>query len=308
MNKQKNAGGRMRKNTITLWIMCAIPMLLVFVFSYIPMFGSIIAFKDYRYNKGILGSEWVGFKNFEFLVKSQDFARITRNTLGLNALFIVTTTIAALTLAVLLFNLKKGRTIKIFQTMAITPHFMSWVVAGYMFYAILNPQYGFLNKIIEFFGGEGIDWYSKPNAWPWILMIVNIWKHVGMDSIIYYAALVGIDSTYFEAAKLDGASSWKITWHIILPCLIPLVTTMTILNIGNIFRADFGLFYQITRQSTVLYSTTDVIDTYIFRALRELNDMGMSSAAGLLQSVVGFVLVIITNYVSKKIDKDNGLF
>ena len=295
-------------NNVTFWLMCAIPMLLVFIFHYIPMFGLVIAFKDYRYNLGIFKSAWVGFENFKFFLQSSDFLRITKNTLVMNFTFIVTGTVAAIVMAVLLFNLKSAKTIKVFQTMAITPHFMSWVIAGSMLYGILHPQYGLLNKMIVACGGEAVNWYSEPGAWPVILTICSIWKHVGMDSIMYYAALVGIDKSYFEAAKIDGAGPLRITWSIILPCLIPLMTVLVILKIGNIFRADFGLFYQCTRNSSLLYSTTDVVDTYIFRSLREIGDIGMSSAAGFLQSIVGFVLVLVTNWASKKIDKDGGLF
>lgn len=284
------------------------PILYILLFSYVPMVGLIIAFKDYRYDKGMFGSDWVGFENFEFFFTSNDFVRITRNTILLNALFIIIGIICAVALAVTLFSLTSRRKTKLFQTVLITPHFLSWVVVGYMVYAFLNPMHGMLNSILKSLGFDAIDWYSKPGAWPAILTISSVWKHIGMDSVIYYAALMGLDSSMFEAAEVDGASKWQVRWYIIVPSLAQIITIMTILKIGHIFRADFGLFYQVTRDVGMLYPTTDVIDTYIFRTMRELGDMGMSSAAGLLQSVVGLVTVIITNHVSKKINPDNALF
>lgn len=299
---------RINKNDIQLYALLAVPMLLVFVFNYIPMFGIIIAFKDYNYAKGILGSDWVGFKNFQVLTASNDFTRIVYNTVVLNAIFIIVGIICAITLGIILFEITSRRKTKVYQTVLITPNFVSWVVASYMGYAFLHPQSGLVNKLIEAFGGEGVSWYSIPEVWPVLLTIFSVWKHVGMDSIYYYASLMGIDSTLFEAAKIDGANKRQLIWHITLPHLIPLVTILTILKIGGIFRADFGLFYQMTRNVGRLYPTTDVMDTYIFRVMRVYGDMSLSSAAGFLQSVVGFVLVVFTNWAAKRIDPSRGLF
>lgn len=284
--------------------LCIIPATLVFIFSYIPLFGLILAFKRYNYSKGIFGSDWVGFENFKFFFTSDAFARITRNTLCLNILFITAGIISAISLAIILFEINSRLKTKIFQTILITPHFMSMVIVAYMVFAILSPENGFLNRIL----GCDIDWYSRPGAWPVILMITSIWKHVGMDSVMYYATLMGLDNTLFEAAKIDGANWWQRTKSIVIPSLKSVAIILTILKIGNIFRADFGLFYQVTRNVGVLYSTTDVIDTYVYRALRELNDVGMSTAVGFLQSCVGFVMVMITNAIVKKIEPDNALF
>ena len=298
----------MRKRTLQLYSMGLIPILLVVLFSYVPMFGIIIAFKKYNYSKGILGSDWVGFKNFEFFFKSNDFIRIVTNTLLMNAIFIVTGIIAAVGLAILLYKLNSRNATKVYQTILITPNFLSWVVVAYMVYALLNPNYGFINQILGFFGKEAVDWYGQAGYWSVILTVCSIWKNVGMDSIMYYAALMGIDSSLFEAAKIDGATGWKVTRYITIPCLIPIISVLTILKIGNIFRADFGLFYQIPRNIGKLYATTDVVDTYIFRTMRVVGDMGTSAAVGLVQSVVGFVLVLITNKVSKMVDPNTGLF
>lgn len=304
---------KLSTSDLQLYSLCAIPILLVFVFSYLPMVGIIIAFKNYKFNLGVFGSPWVGFSNFEIFFKSNVFTQLVWNTLSNNFLFIVFGIAASLLVAILLFELKSRTATKVFQTILITPHFMSWVIVAYMVYAILNPNYGYLNQILQSFGMEKIDWYSKPGAWPVILTITTVWKTVGMDSVVYYASLMGIDTSLFEAAEVDGANKFQRTLHIVLPSLIPLVTILTILKIGNIFRADFGLFYTVTQDgaSGNLYKTTNVIDTYIFRTFKENstgNSYGITSAVGLLQSVVGMILVIVTNKASKKIDKDLGLF
>lgn len=307
LKKKKKKNYRLVEN-LQLYSLCAIPVLLIFIFNYLPMGGIVIAFKDYRYNLGIFDSKWVGFRNFEFFFQSKDFLIITRNTLFLNALFIITGMIAALAVAILLFELKSRLSTKIFQTTLIIPHFLSWVVVAYMAYSLLNPQFGLINVFLQSIGIEAVDWYSMPNAWPAILTVASVWKSVGIDSVIYYASLMAIDNTLFEAAEIDGANKRQQIMHIILPCLKQLIIILAILKIGGIFRADFGLFYQLTRDVGALYPTTDVIDTYIFRTMRVVGNMNMSSAAGLLQSMVGFVLVIITNYFSKKVDADYGLF
>lgn len=296
------------RNQFYLWSLCIIPMILVFVFSYLPMGGIILAFKNYNYSKGIFGSDWVGLSNFKFFVMSSDFARITWNTLSMNSLFILFGVISSLGVGILLYEMRSRTMTKIYQTILITPNFLSWVVVAYMAYAILHPQNGYLNVILGKVGIEKINWYMKPDAWPIILVIANIWKVVGMDSVIYYAAMMGIDSSLFEAAEVDGANKWQRTRYILIPCLTNLIIILVILKIGNIFRADFGLFYQLPRNVGALYATTDVIDTYIFRAMRVNGSIGMSSAVGLLQSLVGFVLVLVTNFCAKKIDSDSGLF
>lgn len=310
MKKKKK---KISSSDLQLYSLCVIPVLLVFIFNYIPMGGIIIAFKNYKFNLGIFKSPWVGFSNFEFFFKSNVFVQLIRNTLFNNFLFIVFGIAASLIVAILLFELKSRTATKIYQTLMITPHFMSWVIVAYMVYAILNPNYGYLNQLLGLFGIENIDWYSKPNAWPIILTITMIWKCVGMDSVVYYASLMGIDTSLFEAAEVDGANKFQRTIHIVLPSLVPLITILTILKIGGIFRADFGLFYTVTQDgaSGNLYETTNVIDTYIFRTFKDNatgNSYGLTAAVGLLQSIVGMILVIITNWASGKIDKDLGLF
>ena len=304
---------KLTSKELQLYSLCAIPIALVILFNYVPMFGIIVAFKNYKYNLGILRSPWVGFKNFEFFVHSNVFLQLIRNTLLNNLLFIVFSIISAVITAILLFELKSRNATKVYQTLLITPHFMSWVIVAYMVYAILNPNYGYLNQILGAFGVKAIDWYSKPAAWPVILTIVTIWKHVGMDSVVYYAALMGMDNGLIEAAEIDGANKFQRTIHIVLPSLVPLIAILTILKIGNIFRADFGLFYTVTQDGANgnLYETTNVIDTYIFRIFRGNaagNSYGLTAAVGLLQSMVGMILVILTNKCANMIDKDLGLF
>ncbi len=305
----KKTNNKKRDTRVWAWhSMEAIPLLLVFIFSYIPMVGIIIAFKNYRYADGIFGSKWVGLDNFEIFLRSKDMWNVVGNTLFLNSLFIVADIIAAVILALLLFELKNKTTFKIFQTMYITPHFVSWVVAGYVVYALLNPSYGIINGILTSIGLPGVQWYSKPELWPGILTIASIWKGVGMRAIMYYAALMGLDPALFEAADIDGATKFQKSRYITVPCLASMISISLILSIGGILGGDFGLFYQLTRNVGELRPTTDVITTYTYRMFRENNKPALASAIGLMQSVVGLILVIITNHVSKKMNDETGLF
>ena len=291
------------------WIQMSIfPVLHVFLFSYVTIYGLLIAFKDYKFNRGIWGSEWNGFKNFEFFVKSNDFLRLVKNTLSLNALFIVTLMIAEIALAIVFYELTSRRALKVYQTILITPNFISWVVVGYVVYAFLQPQYGIVNNILVQFGGEKISFYTEPAYWPFILDFSNVWKNVGMGCIIYYATMMGIDATLYEAARIDGACKRHEIRYITLPMLGRVIVLQLIMKIGGIFNSDFGLFYQLTRDSGALYHDIDVIDTYLTRAMRVLGDMELSTAIGLLKSVVSFILVWITNFIVRKIDDELSLF
>ena len=309
-NKNKNnmQAKRIKSDMWQVYLLGAIPLLLIFIFSYIPMFGIIIGFKDYRYDLGIFGSKWIGFKNFEVFLKSRDFVTITRNTLVMNSIFIACGIIAAVLVAILLYELTSRKATKVYQTILITPHFLSWVVVASMAYAFLHPSNGLLNSLVVKLGGEPVDWYAAPGAWPFILTIASVWKSVGMDSVIYYASLMGIDHSLYEAAELDGATRFQKNLYVTLPHLVSLIVMLTILKIGGIFRADFGLFYQLTRDSGALYEATDVMDTYIFRTMRVVGDYGLSTAMGLIQSVVGMIMVLITNHVANRIDPDTALF
>ena len=305
---KKHFQSRNRRDKISWYLMMLPTVLYIFIFSYIPMGGIIIAFKNFQYNKGVFGSDWVGLENFKFFFKTQDAFRVTFNTLYLNALFIICGLVAAVAFALLLFEIKKKLCIKIYQTVMILPHFLSWVVVGYMVYALLSPEYGFINGFMKIFGLEPIQWYSESKYWPAILVLSNVWKTAGMSCITYYAGLMGIDNEYFEAARLDGANKWQEMRYISMPSIKPLIIIMTVLALGNVFRADFGMFYNLTRDIGALYPTTDVIDTYIFRALRVLGNINMSAAVGVFQSIVGFITIVTANWIVKKDDPDNAVF
>lgn len=296
-----------RKNKWLL-IMCMPAMLLILAFSYLPMFGMIIAFKNYRANKGFWGSEWVGFDNFKFLFATKDAWTVTFNTVFLNALFIVFGLIASVAIAIMLNEIRKKAFLKFYQSALFFPYFLSWVIVSYFVFALLSGDNGLVNKVLGNLGLTEPSWYSTPHFWPIILTLVYLWKNVGYLSIIYVAGLIGINEEYYEAAKIDGATRLQQIFKITLPLLTPLIITMTLLQIGRIFYADFGLFYNVTLNSGMLYQTTDVLDTYVFRSLRVLGDVGMASAAGMYQAVVGFILVMLSNWSVRKIDKDSALF
>ncbi len=291
-----------------LLIMTLPTVLHIFLFCYIPMFGIILAFKKYRVDLGILGSKWCGFDNFKFFFTSQDALRVIRNTLGLNLIFIFGGLICSVALALLLFEINKRFFVKIYQTLMILPNYVSWVIVGYMAYAFLNPDQGLANTIMKLFGLGQVQWYSEAKYWPVILFITYLWKGVGLNCVIYYAALMGVNDEYYEAAAIDGAGKFQMTLHISIPFLIPIMTILTTLALGGIFRSDFGMFFNLTRDIGALYSTTDVIDTYIYRVLRSVGDTGMSAAIGLFQSAVGCALILITNAIVRKIESDNALF
>jgi len=296
------------RDTIELALLQLPGLLHMLIFCYIPMFGVIIAFKKFNPHLGVLGSKWVGFDNFMFFFKSNDFFRIMRNTLGYSSMHLILDTIASLSVAILLYGISKRWVLKIYQTTMILPNFMSAVLIAFVVYAILNPVSGVLNKVIEIFGGEGKDWYSEAIYWPFILTIVQLWKSVGMKSILYYAALMGIDESLFEAARIDGAKRWHEIRYIMIPELMGLITIQLIMGIGQLVNGDFGLFYQTPMNVGVLYSTTDIINTYVFRALQESTNMGRTAAVGLFQSVTGATLLIISNTIVRKVDPDKSFF
>lgn len=305
MKKRVKVHGKENLQLLTL----ALPtVVLLAIFNYWPMFGIVLAFKDYKVPKGIFGSPWAGFKNFEFFFQSQDAFRVIRNTLGLNLMFIVTGIFFGVLFALIMFEVKKRRHVKVYQTVSVIPSFISWVAVGYIVYALLDPTRGLLNQALIALGRDAIDWYSSPEYWPAILLITKTWQGVGLGSIIYYAALMGVDNELYEAAEIDGAGKLQKTWFVSLPQILPIVIVMGILDIGKIFRADFGLFYNVTRDVGALYPTTDVIDTYVFRALMQQGNIGMSSAVGLVQSVVCFITLMATNLIVRKISPENSLF
>lgn len=308
---KKISNGRKRASTrknFTLTMMALPAAVILFIFSYIPIGGLIIAFKDYRYDLGLFGSEWCGLENFKFFFESNDVWRVLRNTIGLNALFISITLVISVALALMMNEIRSRITIKVVQTIMFFPYFLSWVVVGYLLYAYLHHDYGLLNQILNFFGMKSIAWYASSEYWPFILTFMYAWKMAGYYAVVYYAALMSVDDTYYEAAALDGASRWQMVWKITLPLIRSVIIVMVILQIGRIMYADFGLFFNLTRDQGALYATTDVLDTYIYRALRVTGDIGISSAVGCFQAIVGFIMIMGTNLVVRKIDKDSALF
>jgi len=291
-----------------LFLMLAPAFLFVFINNYIPMFGAIIAFKNFNYIDGFLRSPWVGFKNFEFLFKSEAAWRITRNTIGYNLLFIFLGLVLSVTVALLLNELRSHKAAKVFQSVIFLPYFMSWVVVAYLVYAILAPRGLYNSTLAPLFGQETIDWYTSPEYWPLILPLVNVWKNIGYSIVIYLAGITGIDQEFYEAAVLDGANKVQQITKITIPFLVPLMIVTTLMALGGIFRSDFGLFYQVPMQQGLLKPTTDVLDTYIYNALIRTGDLGMSSAAGFYQSIVGFILVLTANWTVGKISPDNKVF
>lgn len=297
-----------RRRTIDLSIMAIIPLCLLICFRYIPLLGLQLAFKDFNYNDGIFGSPWVGLSNFKFLFSSADAWRITKNTILMNSLFIITTTAGGIVGAIILNEVKSRMSIRVYQTCMFLPHILSMSIITYIAFAFLNVEYGFLNVIISYFGGDPVMWYSEPKYWYAILVIINFWKGIGYSIIIYYANIISIDDSYYEAAAIDGASWLQARISITIPMIFPMIVTMFIMNIGKVFYSDFGLFYMVPKNTGVLYPATDVIDTYVYRALMVDGDIGKSAATGLYQSIVGFALVIITNQLAKKYDKNSAIF
>ena len=297
------------KKWLPLYLMMLPGAIYLIVNNYIPMFGMIIAFKKVDFSKGIFASDWIGLKNFEFLFASDDAAVITRNTILYNVAFIFLNTTLGILFAIFICDILNKRLKKLYQSAILFPFLMSMVIVGYIVYAFFSMQSGIVNKtILPLLGKDPIFWYNEPKYWPAILIFVNTWKGIGYGCLIYISAINGIDPTYYEAAELAGAGKLKQIWHITLPCILPSIITLTLLSIGKIFYSDFGLFYQVPRDSGMLYSTTNVIDTYVYRGLMKQGNIGMSSAAGVYQSVVGFVLVLLSNLVVRKVSKENALF
>ena len=291
-------------------MLIALPGLIyLLINNYIPMFGIFLAFKSYNFSKGIFKSPWCGFDNFKFLFKTKDALIMTRNTILYNLAFIVIGTALGILVAILLTEIVSSVWAKFYQAALLLPYLLSWVVISYMVFAFLNSDSGFINNtILKAFGMSPVSWYTKSEVWPILLVVVFLWQTVGHTSIIYMASIAGIDKGIYEAAKIDGAGKIKQIFCITLPLLKPTVIIMVLMAIGKIFFSDFGLFYQVPMNSGALYGVTQTIDTFVYRGLMELNDVGMSSAAGLFQSCVGFILVVNANALVRKIDPDNALF
>lgn len=299
-----------KKNSFTKslpLLLIALPGLAYLIINnYIPMAGIFIAFKKINYAKGIFKSPWCNFENFKFLFQSSTTFIMLRNTVLYNLAFIAIGTVLAVTLAIFMSEITKNKASKFFQAGLVLPNLISMVIVSYMVYAFLNPENGLLNNTL--FKGAAVNWYNEPKYWPYILNVVFIWKNVGYTSIVYIASIAGIDPGLYEAARIDGAGKLKQIFMITIPQIRPTIIIMVLLALGRIFASDFGLFYQVPMNSGSLTSVTQTIDTYVYRALTQLNNVGMASAAGLFQSVVGFILVLGANAVVRKIEPEQALF
>ncbi|BAB81788.1 probable ABC transporter [Clostridium perfringens str. 13] len=282
------------------------------VFAYLPMFGVIVAFKRWRIHGGffesLMNSKWVGFDNFKFLFQSSDAWLITKNTVLYNIVFIILGIVLPVTLAILLNELLNKKLAKFYQSSMFLPYFLSWVVVSYCLYAFLSPEKGYVNGILQSMGGKGISWYTEPKYLPFIIIFMSQWKAVGYGTVVYLASICGIDKSYYEAAMIDGASKFQQIKYITVPLLKPVMIIMFITSIGGMFRGDLGLFYQLPKDSGALYPVTNVIDTYVYRGLMNLGDIGMSSAASLYQSFVGLILIVTSNAIVRKVDEENAFF
>lgn len=303
--KKKNA----LKEYWPLYLMMLPALLYLLINNYIPMAGMVIAFKKLNFAKGIWASPWAGLKNFKFLFASKDAWIITRNTLLYNVAFILVNMVVGIAIAILITEVRNTKLKKVYQSAILLPFLMSMVILSYIVYALLSAENGLVNNsILPLFHIDPIQWYQKPKYWPAVLIIANCWKGVGYGCLIYIASLIGIDPSFYEAARLDGASKWQEITKITLPSLVPTIITLLLLSIGRIFYSDFGLFYQVPMNSGVLFPTTNVIDTYVYRALIEQGNISMSSAAGVYQSLVGFCVVMLSNWIVRRVDKDQALF
>ena len=298
---------RLRKNWELLLL--ALPGIGFFiVFNYIPMYGVALPFFRYDARRGgLISGDFVGLRNFEFLFIGGDAWRITRNTIMFNLIFIVLGLIVAVIFALMLYELS-SRFVKLYQTILFIPFFLSWVVVSYIGLSVLDMQHGFLNVALQSFGGQPRAWYNVPQYWYVILPLANLWKGVGFGTLIYYTSLININPELYEVSNIDGATKMQQIRYISLPMIKPIMVMLTLLALGGMIRADFGLFFQFTRDSSMLYPVTDVIDTYVFRALRQLGNIGMAAAAGFYQSVVGLITILLANWAVRRFDKDSALF
>ncbi len=306
---KKRKGWKEFKKFLPLYLMILPGCVYLFINNYIPMAGIVIAFKKIDFSKGIFASPWNGLENFRFLFQTKDAFIITRNTILYNLAFIIVNMVVGILLAILICEIQNKMAKKIYQSVILVPFLMSMVILSYIVYALFSSENGMVNNsILPLFGIEPKSWYNEPKYWPAILIITNCWKGVGYGCLIYISTIVGIDKSYYEAAKLDGASRWQQIRYITLPGLRATVITLTLLSVGRIFYSDFGLFYQVPMNSGTILNTTNVIDTYVYRALLQLGNVGMASAAGVYQSLVGFVIVLASNLLVRKIDPESALF
>lgn len=296
-----------RKNKIILFMLLP-AVLYYFIFMYVPMAGIVIAFKRLDYGLGILGSDWVGLDNFKFFFLSGQAFNVTKNTFLYNLVFIVVNTTLQITVSIFLSEMKNKYVKKTSQTLMLMPYFISWVVVGAFIYNIFNYEFGALNTLLKSFGIQPMDVMGTVGAWKYILVFFSAWNGVGYGSIVYMAAITGIDKELYEASELDGANIFQQIRRITIPSIKPTIIIMILLNVGSIFRGNFSMFYQIIGNNGLLFNSTDVIDTFVFRSLMKTQEVGMASAAGLYQSVLCFAIIMITNGIIRRVDSEYALF
>ena len=283
-------------------------MAFVFIFGYLTYPYMIIAFKKFNYQLGVWGSPWIGLENFSFFFKTTVAGRVIWNTLFLNILFILTGTLMSVALAIMLNEIRSKYFVRVSQTFMLLPYYLSWVVIAYMLQAVFSNKNGLMNNILTAFGQKRISWYTRADLWPTILVVMRMWKGAGMNAIIFLAAITGIDESIYEAAMIDGATRGQRILRITIPLILPTVTIMTLLSIGKIMYGDFGMIYALIGDNGVLYDTTDIIDTYVFRVLRQTGDPSQAMAIGLFQSLIGFLMVYGSNTLVKRKFGDGALF
>ncbi len=304
-----------RKKTLILLSMVAPTSIWLILLRYIPLFGIVIAFKNYKvYTKAptlinnVIHSKWVGFKNFFFIFATTDSLKFIRNTVCYNLVFILCGLVRSVSFSIMLNEITHKFVAKTYQTLMFFPYFISWVVASYFVAALLDPSNGLITRFqLEHFGAA-TDFYNNPKPWPVILTLSSIWKNTGYSTILYLAAITGIDTSLYEAAAIDGATKWQQIKYVTIPNLRTMISILLIMDIGKIFNSDFGLFYNIPQNSGPLFSVTQTIDTYVYRALMQTNNISNSTAASLFQNVIGFICIMIANTIVKKIDEDSSLF
>ena len=295
------------RESISMGLLALPGVIYLIIFNYLPLSGLAIAFKDFKPLKGIWGSKWVGFRNFEFFFTSQDAVRTIRNTLLYNLAWLVLGTICSVSLALLFYHVRNRKALKVYNTVMLMPKFLSAVILSFVAEMFLSYRFGYINQMLKAFGGTPIDWYAKVGAWPIILTIVKIWGTVGVGSMIYYASLMSMDQGLLDAAKVDGSNLRQQIWHIMIPHLIPIIVVQNILNLGHLFNSGLDMFYQVPKNIGVLFPATDVINTYTLRALQN-NNLARGGAVGLFQSVAGFILIVVTNAIIRKVSPENKIF
>jgi len=308
--KQKNKKLRTRiKAHLPFYIFMMPGLIYLVINNYLPMIGLYMSFTKVNLVEGIFRGEFVGLQNFKFLTMTTDFPLIIRNTLLYNLAFLILNPIVGILLAFFMNEIHSKRRLKVYQTTILMPSLISVQIVTYIVYAFLCVDTGLMNKtILPLLGKDIVKWYTTVKYWPAILVFVHFWMRSGFGSVVYFSSMISISQEYYEAAELDGATKWKQFCYITLPLLKPTVITMTIIGLGAIFRSDFGLFYQVPMGSGALYQVTQTIDTYVFRGLTGLGNLGYSAAAGFLQSVIGFITVVLANWAIRKISPEDAMF